>query len=92
MYRGCPLFTEYERFHCISPLCEYERSHCISPLLQNNVEQDNVEQTTEERDDIQVLGGSSERVNPETQVFYICQQYSLVFVLDMSTNMRAVVS
>lgn len=36
--------------------------------------------------------GESGHVNPHTQVFYVCQQYSLVFVLDMSSNMRAVVS
>jgi hypothetical protein len=30
-------------------------------------------------------------VNPDTQVFYVCQQYSVVFVLDLSPNMRAVV-
>ena len=30
-------------------------------------------------------------VSPSTLTFYICQQYSLVFVVDMSTNMRAVV-
>lgn len=31
-------------------------------------------------------------VSPSTLTFYICQQYSLVFVVDMSTNMMAVVS
>lgn len=48
----------------------------------------------DEGGDIQVLGvcGGSGHVNPHTQVFYVCQQYSLVFVLDMSTNMRSVVS
>ena len=43
--------------------------------------------------DIQVLGvcGGGNVVGPSTQIFYICQQYSLVFVVDMSPNMRAVV-
>ena len=31
-------------------------------------------------------------VSPSTLAFYICQQYSLVFVVDMSTNMMDVVS
>ena len=45
-------------------------------------------------DDIHVLGirGGSSHVTALTQVFYICQQYSLVFVLDMSSSMIAVVS
>lgn len=45
-------------------------------------------------EDIQVLGmcGNNGMVSPDTQVFYICRQYSLVFVLDMSPNMQAVVS
>lgn len=51
-------------------------------------------QGIEEDGDIHVLGvgGGSGLVSPSTQVFYICQQYSLVFVLDMSLNMRSVVS
>ena len=31
-------------------------------------------------------------VSPGTDVFYICQQYSLVFVLDMTSTMIQVVS
>ena len=32
-----------------------------------------------------------EGVSPSTDVFYICQQYSLVFVLDMTSTMIQVV-
>ena len=45
--------------------------------------------------DIQVLavcGDSGNVVSPDMHVFYVCQHYSLVFVLDLSPNMRAVVS
>lgn len=44
-------------------------------------------------DDIRVLGmcGNGGVMGADTQVFYICGQYSLVFVLDLSPNMRAVV-
>lgn len=38
---------------------------------------------------LSVLGGS--QVAASTDVFYLCQQYSLVFVLDMSPTMMAVV-
>lgn len=39
---------------------------------------------------LSVLGGN--QLAPGTDVFYICQEYSLVFVLDMSPTMMAVVS
>lgn len=59
----------------------------INLALQEAEERNNAE-------DISVLGmcGTGGVVNPSTQVFYVCQQYSLVFVLDMSNNMRSVVS
>lgn len=40
-----------------------------------------------------VLGGCGpgDIISLDTQVFYICGQYSLVFVLDMSPNMHTVV-
>lgn len=48
-----------------------------------------------EAKDIHVLGmcgPANGLVTTRTKVFYICRQYSLVFVLDMRPNMRAVVS
>jgi hypothetical protein len=38
---------------------------------------------------LSVVGG--EGVSPKTDVFYICQQYSLVFVVDMTPTMIQVV-
>ncbi len=39
-----------------------------------------------------VKGGAGGVVTPQTNVLYLCWQYSLVFVLDFSPNMRSVVS
>ena len=39
---------------------------------------------------LSVVGGT--QVVPSTEVFFISQQYSLVFVLDMSPTMISVVS
>lgn len=39
---------------------------------------------------LSAVGGN--QLVPGTEVFYICQQYSLVFVLDMSPTMMTAVS
>lgn len=39
---------------------------------------------------LSAVGGN--QLVPSTEVFYICQQYSLVFVLDMSPTMMTAVS
>ena len=44
---------------------------------------------TDDFDLLSVVG--AELVSPSTLAFYICQRYSLVFVVDMSANMMAVV-
>ena len=44
---------------------------------------------TDELSVLSVQDGSV--VTPATRVFYLCQQYSLVFVVDMSPSMTAVV-
>ena len=39
-----------------------------------------------------VRGVSGRVVTPQMDVLYVCRQYSLVFILDLSPNMRGVVS
>lgn len=47
--------------------------------------------TISSSDDLRVLSSMEDSVSPSTDVFYICQHYSLVFVLDMTPTMIQVV-
>lgn len=52
-----------------------------------------LQQTSDSSVDLNVLSAlGGNQLAPGTDVFYICQQYSLVFVLDMSPTMMSVVS
>ena len=72
----------------LSPSLPPSFPHSLSPSLTHTQPWDS--SSSEDMSVLSVVG--EEGVSPNTEVFYISQQYSLVFVLDMTPTMVQVVS